>query len=433
MDIFLGIIDSIARIITFSWWIILPILLFALFLDIHLVYIRTRQVESIEWSFLEIKIPKEILKTPKAMEQIFSGLAATYSFGPTFLNIYIEGKFEPWLSFEIAGYPGGVNFYVRLPSKYRNLLESAIYAQYPDAEIHEAEDYTELVPSPLPNEVYDLWGTTLILAKDTYYPIRTYSYFEEVQEEKRLDPIAAITEVMSNLKDGETIWLQVLVSPTGAASGNNWQKDGQKKIDEIAGRKSDKAKAGLGPAIADFFRNLFWAPMEHPIWPEEKKADTSALVKFLDPYEQEIVKAIGNKIAKFGFETVIRFVYIDRKDSFTSANVSAIIGAFHQLSTQNLNIFKPDKRTMTLKTGWLAYYFPIYKKLVEFSRKIKVFKSYKARRFGSYNKTRGEVFPVFNTEELATIYHFPAIMVEAPRLKRLETKKGGPPAGLPIE
>ncbi len=99
----------------------------------------------------------------------------------------------------------------------------------------------------------------------------------------------------------------------------------------------------------------------------------------------------------------------------------------------NLNIFKPDKRTMTLKTGWLAYYFPIYKKLVEFSRKIKVFKSYKARRFGSYNKTRDEVFPVFNTEELATIYHFPAIMVEAPRLKRLETKKGGPPAGLPIE
>jgi hypothetical protein len=40
---------------------------------------------------------------------------------------------------------------------------------------------------------------------------------------------------------------------------------------------------------------------------------------------------------------------------------------------------------------------------------------------------------ILNTEELATIYHFPTKMVEAPMVHRIEAKKGEPPAGLPVE
>jgi septum formation inhibitor-activating ATPase MinD len=39
---------------------------------------------------------------------------------------------------------------------------------------------------------------------------------------------------------------------------------------------------------------------------------------------------------------------------------------------------------------------------------------------------------ILNIEELATIYHFPMTAVVAPRLERIESKKGGPPMGLPI-
>ena len=433
MDILLGIIDSIVRVFEYIWWLILPFFVFFLFWNLRMIYIRTRYVKSIEWSMFEIKVPKEILKTPKAMEQVFSSLIATYSFGLTSVEKYIDGKTELWLSLEMVGHAGGVRFYVYAPSKFRNLIESAIYAQYPDAEIHEAEDYTELLSSVLPNKVYDLWGTDLILAKENYYPIKTYSFFEETQEEKRLDPIAAISEVMSNLNEDEMLWLQFLISPTGEPSDNDWQKEGLEKIEEIAGRAPGKAKKGFGSVLYDWLRNLFLAPIEHPIWSDAEGNGTPATLRFLHPAEQEVVKAINNKISKFGFETIIRFVYIDKRDSFTMANVSAVMGAFSQFRTQNLNAFKPNKKTMTLKSGWLAKFFPKYKQLFEFSRKRRLFDNYRTRRFGKYNKTRQDKFSILNTEELATIYHFPAIMVEAPRLRKLEAKKAGPPSGLPIE
>ena len=39
---------------------------------------------------------------------------------------------------------------------------------------------------------------------------------------------------------------------------------------------------------------------------------------------------------------------------------------------------------------------------------------------------------VLNTEELATIYHFPRQRCPTPSLARIESKKGEPPAGLPV-
>ena len=432
MDIFFGIIDSIVRILGLIWWLILPLFVFFLYWNLRMIYIRTRYIKTTQWSMFEIKIPKDILKTPKAMEQIFSSLAATYSFGLKPVEKYVDGKVEPWISFEMMGHAGGVYFFVRIPSKFRNLLESAIYAQYPAAELHETEDYTEHLSPNLPNKVYDIWGTDLILTKESYYPIKTYPFFEETQEEKRLDPIAAISEVMSNLNEDEMIWLQILISPTGEPSGNYWQKEGLEKIDEIAGRKTKKSEAGLGSSLLDWARNIFLAPIEQPTWAGDKTEEFSVL-RFLHPGEQEVVKAISNKIAKFGFETNIRFVYIDKRDDFTPANVSAVLGAFQQFRTSDLNSFKPDRRTITLKTGWLPKFFPKYKQLVEFSRKRRIFDGYVSRRFGRYNKRRPEKFPILNTEELATIYHFPTMMVEAPRLRKLEAKKAGPPAGLPIE
>ncbi len=411
----------------------MPLIAFFVAWKLYMMYIRFRYIQSIEWSMVELKIPENILKTPKSMEQIFAGMAAIYSFGFKDVEIYWDGKVEPWISWEMAGYSGGVHFYIYFPTKYRNLLESAIYAQYPNAEIHPTEDYTELLGSVLPNKVYDLWGTGYSLSKENYYPIKTYPEFEEAKEERRVDPIAAITEVMSNLKEGEMVWLQIMISPSDEPSGNFWQKEGLEKIEEIAGRSSNKKGGSFGSTILDWGRNVFWAPSELPTWPGDTKETTQPNLRFLHPAEQDIVKAISNKISKFGFETIVRFIYIDRIDSFTMANVSAVMGAFQQFRAQNLNSFRPDKKTITQKTSWLGKFFPRYKRMFEFSRKRKLFDGYVSRRFGRYNKVRPEKYPILNTEELATIYHFPTMTVEAPRLRKLEAKKGGPPAGLPIE
>ncbi len=382
---------------------------------------------------LEVKISKEVFKTPKAMEQIFAGLFASYSYGIDFVIKYLEGKIEPWFSFELVGSNGGVYFYIRTPSKYRNLIESSIYAQYPEAEIHQTEDYLDLLPSILPNKIYDVFGADFILAKENYYPIKTYTYFEEPVDERRLDSIAAITEVMSNLKTDEWLLMHILISPTGEPTGNDWQKDGQEKINELSGKKTERGKRGWGGALYEWLRNLSFAPVKYPDWPGSKEKE-AAIIKFLNPYEQDIVKALGSKISKLGFETVLRIVYLDRQDSFTSANFFAAVGALHQLNTANLNSLKPHPFFRSwIKDNWFTKIFPRYKSLKILYRRRRIFKYCRQRRFGQYNKTRSEKFSILSTEELATAYHFPAIPVKAPRLRAVEAKKGGPPAGLPVE
>ena len=172
MDIVLGIIDQIIRVFSLFWWVALPIAVFLFFWEFWIMYIRNKFIQGIEWVLLEIKIPQNIEKTPKAMVQVFSEMIASYSFGFNSVARYLEGKVENWISFEMIGYNGGVHFYVYIPSKLRNLLESAIYAQYSEAEINEVEDYTQVLASTLPNSVYDLWGTELILGRENCYQIK---------------------------------------------------------------------------------------------------------------------------------------------------------------------------------------------------------------------------------------------------------------------
>ena len=378
--------------------------------------VRRAYVQKISWKLLEVKIPQEILKTPKAMEQVFAAVHATYSGGIKFWDKWRKGKVEDWTSFELVGSAGRVHFYVRVAEPFRNLVESAIYAQYPDTEIVEvSEDYISLLPSVLPNRIYDLWGTNFILAREDAYPIRTYPYFEERVKEQRLDPIAAITEAISKLKVEEMIWLQILVRP----AGDKWVKEGEKLISKLIGRKGKQERTIWGD-LEEFLRNLIKAPFTSPVWSDgEEKEWPATNIGSLTSGEKDVVAAVENKISKLGFEFAVRFVYLDKIDSFTRSNVSAVLGAFRQFNTQNLNAFKPDG-SVTTKAD-----FP-FKAQKIYYRKRRIFDAYKLRLFP-------KKFSILNIEELATIYHYPTIFVEAPTLKRLESRRGEPPAGLPIE
>jgi hypothetical protein len=40
--------------------------------------------------------------------------------------------------------------------------------------------------------------------------------------------------------------------------------------------------------------------------------------------------------------------------------------------------------------------------------------------------------PILNIEELATIYHFPIAAVSTTELEKIPSRKGSPPAGVPV-
>ena len=161
----------------FSWWNL---------------YVTYRYQSKLNWVLLEISTPELAGTTPKAMEQLLSGLHGMVKF-PNLIETYIEGFVAHRFSLEIVGKDGDVRFLIRVQKVYEDLARSQVYAQYPDAEIKEVSDYAWEVPDNIPNEKWNLWGTELMMTKKKtvsgapayVYPIRTHPYFKDDVAEVR--------------------------------------------------------------------------------------------------------------------------------------------------------------------------------------------------------------------------------------------------------
>src|SRR5579862_3031256 len=129
-----------------TWWFFAPLIAAIIFWEFWKLYLHVRFLKGIRWKVLEIKVPKNILKTPKAMEQIFAAAHAPYTYGIRTYDKYIKGVDEMFMSFELVGSSGETHFYLRVPEQFRNMMEAAIFAQYPDAEIFEVDDYLHELP-----------------------------------------------------------------------------------------------------------------------------------------------------------------------------------------------------------------------------------------------------------------------------------------------
>ncbi|MCK5466741.1 hypothetical protein KAI56_04595 [Candidatus Parcubacteria bacterium] len=424
------VIESLKESVVFFynyWWFFTPLMLWPIFQLAWVNYAQEKYFRSIKWNLLEIKIPKEIEKRPKTMEEFFSGIYSSHDvIIDTLYDVYLEGALDVWFSLEIVSIEGDVHFYIRTPIKSRAIIEAQIYAQYPDAEIKEVEDYVTDIPDDIPSKDYEMWGTDMTLGKEDAYPLRTYKEFEDSASGEFVDPISNIVEGVSKLGKGEQIWMQVLIR----ATGDEWKQEADNIVLDLIGRKKKK-KAFSNPLafiiseIADIGRYIIFGlfsavnPLEESEKKETKEEESISLMLHLSPGEKDIVTAIDNSTKKPGFETDIRWVYLAKRDIFDKPKGCGIcFSYFAQFGSQDLNYLYPNSKTKTS-----AYYF-----LTEFRlaiRKRKILRKYKRREFD-------EKGYVLNVEELATIFHFPTIEVKAPVAPRVEAKKGKPPAGLPI-
>lgn len=395
--------SSLVNAIAISWWVLLPLFLVPTFWKLRLFYKRSIFLSKMKWKVLEIKISKELLKTPKSMEHVFNNLFGIHSFGITPWDKYLDGKIEEWMSFEIVGRRDGIHFYVRMTEGRRNLVESAIYAQYPEVEITEVDDYVNEFPSILPNDTYDLWGAGFKLTAKNPLPIRTYEAFEEVKDEKRVDPLSAIMETMTKFKEDETIWLQLLISPVSPLSGIDLKKEADGVIEKLKEEKGGKTEDGKAFGV---FR--------------------------LSHGDQEIIKGIEGKASKLYFQFSLRFIYIDKKEKMTPSNWGAVMASFQQFNTRNMNGFRPDE-LMTLYGKPYGRLFPKVKKMILFGKKRKLYDFCVKRRFGYSGRIGDEDLPIMNSEELATIFHFPSLVVKAPTLRHVHSRKSEPPPNLPVD
>jgi len=402
-------------------WVVLALLFFFMG-SVLLANFRTmRYTKKWKWVLLAVDIPPLFIQTPKAVEQIFAHLSGA-QIGPNVGQKYWMGKKQKFFSFEIISIEGYIQFLIRTEDEFRDLVEAAVYAQYPEAEITEVEDYVDNIPSRYPDADYNVFGIEFKLAEADAYPIRTYPSFEYSLSKDVVfsDPMAALLENFSRIGHGENLWYQIIVEPTG----NSWKEKGIDLVKKIIANKKVSKSSFLGGLFSDLVIGL--AHELSRIWnwnfePTEKAAEAPpGKMTDLSPGMKNTVEAIEEKISKLGFKTKIRILYAGRKDVFNPArSVDGFVGSMNQFHIIGRNAIVPYKAT-------LAHY--AFKDFLVGLMKVKFVGAFKKRKI----KT-GMTPYILNIEELATIWHFPLPFVKTPLMQKAGVKRAEPPMGLPIE
>lgn len=434
------------------WWVFPPIILFFPFRFLYKWWIEWEMwYPGNKWILLKIVPPKEIINTFKAMEDVYNILFGIHD-DPNWREQWCEGTLTGgpnWLSWEIASIGGKIHFYVRCLEPQRALLEDTLYSHFPEIEISLVEDYTQKVPQDVPNAEWDLYSEDYTLANEQAKPIKTYTmFFDEkpeagAAEDIRIDPIDSMLESMSRLNPDEQLWFQMVTAPVLPGNATfDLMSEGKALINKIVQRPEIKEESKPHIFI-EAINELIFGKKE-----EEKKEESSsdwmsAPELRLTSGEKETIKAIERKISKSKFKTWMRIVYLYKRDKpFFKGNYKIIRSYFNHFThaTWNALVFWGSTRTR-------IHYWSAGRRL--YLRKRKNFRNYVRRlpsmfpinmdgepmfEKGLVSRTPGiRGTAAFNSEELATIYHFPAKIssVIAPAILPIEAKKAGPPTGLP--
>jgi hypothetical protein len=396
----------------------LPVFLLRYFWIMWMYYIRYQFWFNQKMVLLEITVPPEVVKSPQAMETVISTM---WNAGgeTTFIDRFWKGSFRPVWSLEIASNEGRVSFYVHMRQAWRNIFESRLYGQYPEAKVVEAEDYVSKVPFNL--EEYNIWGSEYDKAGPGALPLRTYYDYELEKNpdtpETKVDPIGHVLEFFSSIGKDEYLWFQIIMKARkggktpdewyGFAKGGDQFKDpAQKAVKEVYANASKRAKE---------------VQVEFADVPEETQAARAGI---LTERERERVAAIENSISKLIFECGFRGIYLAKKEKFNGINIGGLVRMLDTYRSGDLNQLNPARGMSVFNYPWQDF-MDIRKDRIK--RQLYFHHKNRAYFYVPYDQT-----PVYmNVEELASLWHFPSSVVQPPGLERVAAKRATAPTGLP--
>jgi hypothetical protein len=408
-EFFLSMFDILTFVLGF-WWLYLPIFLFHFLKEFYLDAVSSAFLEKAgwEWVCLEVSLQQITEKTPKAMELVLTAMHGIQK-NVSFWEEYLDGVIPPWYSFEIVGQGGSVHFIIRTLRDYQNLVEKAVYAQYPDVELTEVEDYAAKLDRSGLEIDYNIWGTDFELVKKDAYPIRTYQdYLDPDVPGLILDPLSQLVEILAGLKPGEQIWIQLAARP----SDDSWTQASQLEIAKLLGNTPPEEVDLVDKIFGTIFQTLTLGLYQAPQGKPAGKGDEGGpAVQRLTPGQTEALKAIERNQTKPAYATTLRWIYIATNETFRGSIIASMMGAFKVFNDTNLNGFKPNKQVVTS----VKKMFDRKDKDAERYRKNLLLDFYAKRKVGpaKYN---------LNVEELATLFHFPGEAVTTSMLKRKKEK-----------
>lgn len=376
----------------YIFWIWLSFFIYLLWIITLKIFRKKEDYKrSLNLTFLQITMPKkdsqndekndtakDFKEMVSVMEQLYSSLKSIHS-----RKIIKKILGQDFLSFEYIADQGNIYFFLVVPKNYKHLIEKQINGFYPDAII---EETTEI--NIFKDKKFHV-GTYINTSKEFFFPIKTYQNLES-------DGINNITNAFSKLEDDESAAIQILLRPVD----DDWQKDCSKASSAIM--KWKKAWFSLNPfkLIVSFIGMFITAPDDENNSNNEN--ETSALT-------QERAKTVDEKWDKTWFEVVIRVIAAWNNKQMVDAELTNIISAFSQFSSPDFNKFSSTLYHSDAKLiqNYIYRYFrkPFYLKKM-----------------------------VLNTQEIASIYHFPHIKYNrTPEIKWQNFKIVKAPSDIPKE
>ena len=373
-------------------------------------YIQNLWLSKQDAVLLEIKIPRDIMKSPRAMEMFITGLWIG-SGEVTYIHRHWIGSTRPFFSFEYASFGGEVHMYIWTWRAYRTIVESNFYAQYPEVEIYEVEDYASQFNYD--SNKYSSFCTDHAYApRSDAYPLKTYVDYEldkDPKEELKVDPLSQIFEVLSSMKKGESIWLQIVLRAnlrdwrikkgTWLQFENRWESLVKEEVEEIRIQSSSTFIDDKGSKRRGY---------PNPTW-----------------RQTEQMKTMERNLGKLPFEVGIRGIYIAEKGVFTSPAFNSLRWIWRPFNNpQYLNQLRPTRGHNIFDYPWQDWNrmraHHITRNYIDAYRR----RSLLTRPYTAPTQT-------MTPEVIATIFHPPSGTTKAPGITRIPAAKAEAPANIP--
>lgn len=298
-------------------------------------------------------------------------------------NVKMESKFQELLvslrntvtgkrfGFEYFGYEQYTYFYLTMDEKFKETIEGLVYSRFPDAEIKETKDFTEIFDA----EKDHIAGTHLRLNEKDVYPIRTFEQFVSQREagaistsQTREDSMSRLFSVISKIEHGEKVWVQMIVEP---------QDDN---------------------AAFHFKRSVrFWMARFKKFFSPRDRLRKGGLKEIT---KRRLELAADKELAK-PFKVSIRCAYVAKEPEIARRKLLGVTKSFFQFTDSDINGFKSARVSMG----------------------DAFMKGFRAR-------THAPATYILGTKELATVYHFPN-SDHVPHIVHVLARKSDPPQDLP--
>ena len=294
---------------------------------------------------------------------------------------WLYGRFDE-LSLEIVAQDKMIYFYVVVPQYLEQFIEQQISAQYPHAQIEQVEDYNIFAPHGKISAAY------LKLVNSDVFSFKTFRKMEA-------DPLNALTNSLSKLSDNEGAVIQIILRP----AYKDWSKKGKKIVESVmAGKKISEIIKDSGSKA--WYDKIAKSAIKG-VSGVEKESEQHAQLSAMD---QEVLKSIEEKTSKATMEVNLRVIISSPSEIAVKTNLDNILNSFSQY-----NIYEYGNSF----------------KAIKMATNTKIINAFIHR---TYLKDQGYVL---NTEEIASLFHFPLPNCPTPNIHWLGARKAPAPVNMP--